>query len=50
MANKDRANGCEKALNINATSSTQAAHLTGHLWSLDELFTMKTPPLPWIKQ
>ena len=27
-----------------------AAHLTDHRWSLDELFTTKTPPPPWIKK
>jgi hypothetical protein len=26
-----------------------AAHLTDHCWSLEELFTTKTPPPPWIK-
>lgn len=27
-----------------------AAHLTDHRWSLEELFTTKTPPPPWIKK
>jgi len=27
-----------------------AAHLTDHRWTLDELFTTKTPPPPWIKK